>query len=216
MNGLIGKKLGMTQVFDEVLGRQVPVTAIELGPCAVVQRKTAEADGYDAVQIGFADQKEHRVRKPRAGHFKKAGVAPKRHLREFRLEAGDDELSVGDALTAAVVFEGVSHVDIIGTTKGRGFQGVVKRYNMGGGRASHGADNHRRVGSIGQCISPARVIKGRKMPGQMGNTRITTQNIKVQGLLAEDHILLVRGAVPGPEGAVVIVHKSLKKSTAVS
>ena len=211
MQALLGKQLGMLSVFDDE-GRQVPVTAIEVGPCVVVQKKTAETDGYDAVQLGFDAQKESRLTKPAAGHFKKAGAATMRVLREVR---GADEAGVGDQVNLSA-FEGVAFVDVIGTTKGRGFQGVVKRHNMSGGRASHGSGNHRKPGSIGMCVDPARVLKGKKMPGQMGRRRVTTQNLKVVAVREEDNVLLVRGAIAGPNGGIVVVRKALKKTAGAS
>lgn len=211
MQALLGKKLGMLSVFDDE-GRQVPVTAIEVGPCVVVQKKTAETDGYDAVQLGFAAQKESRLTKPAAGHFKKAGAPTMRVLREVR---GADEAGVGDQVNLSA-FEGVAFVDVIGITKGRGFQGVVKRHNMSGGRASHGSGNHRKPGSIGMCVDPARVLKNKKMPGQMGARRVTTQNLKVVAVREEDNVLLVRGAIAGPNGGIVMVRKALKKTAGAS
>jgi len=213
MNGLIGRKLGMTQVFDDE-GRRVAVTVIEAGPCVVVARKTRERDGYDAVQIGFDGQKEHRVTRPMAGVYKKAGSAPMRMLREFALDDGE-EVNPGDSVTVEI-FDGVPFVDITGLSKGRGFQGVVKRHNMSGGRMTHGGHSRRRVGAIGQCSYPARVAKGQRMPGHMGNTRVTQQNLKVVAVRGDDNVLLVRGAVPGPAGGVVMVRKALKKKGAAS
>lgn len=209
MKSLIGKKLGMTQIFNDE-GRMVPVTVIEAGPCSVVQRKTQEADGYEAVQIGFGEQKEHRVSKPLLGHFKKAGVTPMRELAEV-IVAADDETKAGDTLTAGV-FEEVSFVDVIGKTKGKGFQGVVKRYGFAGGRASHGGKSTLRTpGSIGQCEFPARVFKGKKMAGQMGSTNITVQNLKVVQVRPEENLVLVKGAVPGANGSTVVLREALKK-----
>lgn len=208
MNALLGKKLGMTRVFG-ANGEQVPVTVIQTGPCVVVQRKTAEHDGYDAVQVGFEDQKAQRLSKPEQGHFKKASVEAKKVLREIDLEAGE-EAKEGDVLTVAL-FEGVSHVDISGTTKGKGFQGVVRRYGMAGGPAAHGHTSHRRPGSIGMREWPGRVLKNKKMPGQMGNVNVTTQNLKVVQVRPDDHVMLVHGAVPGPVGSYVVVRKSIKK-----
>ncbi|MBU0678133.1 MAG: 50S ribosomal protein L3 [Verrucomicrobia bacterium] len=213
MNGLIGKKLGMTQIFDDQ-GNQVPVTAIETGPCVVVQVKTTGRDGYDSVQLGFIEQKEQRLTKAVAGHFKKAGAAAKKVLREFRADA-DEEFEPGQQLDVGL-FEGVSHVDVVATSKGSGFQGVVRRHGMSGGRASHGSHMHRRTGSIGQCEFPARVFKGKRMPGQYGNVRVTTQNLKVVRVIPEDNVLLVRGAVPGPVGGIVTVCKAIKKAAAAS
>lgn len=215
MNALIGKKLGMTQVFDDD-GQQVPVTVLEVGPCVVVQRKTSDVDGYDAVQLGFLDQKERRLTKPVAGHYRKNGVPAKRVLHEVDVEESDNEMKVGDTVKASDVFKDVEFVDVIGTTKGRGFQGVVKRHGMSGGRGSHGSHMHRRTGSIGMCVSPARVLKGKRMPGQMGNTRVMTQNLKVVGVRDEDNVILVRGSVPGPTGGIVFVRKAIKKAAKAS
>jgi large subunit ribosomal protein L3 len=211
MQALIGKKLGMLSVFDAD-GRQVPVTVIEVGPCVVVQKKTAERDGYDAVQLGFLPQNERRLNRPQAGHFAKAGAPPVRILREVR---GGDDAKVGDELGLAAL-DGADFVDVVGTTKGRGFQGVVKRHNMSGGRASHGSGNHRSPGSIGMCVYPARVLKNKKMPGRMGARRVTTQNLRVVELRAEDNVLLVRGAVAGPNGGIVLVRRALKKTAGAS
>jgi large subunit ribosomal protein L3 len=209
MKSLIGKKLGMTQIFDDE-GCQVPVTVIEAGPCSVVQRKTAEVDGYEAIQIGFGEQKEHRVSKPLLGHFKKAGVAPMRELAEV-IVSEDDEAKAGDTLTAGI-FEETTYVDVIGKTKGKGFQGVVKRHGFAGGRASHGGKSTLRTpGSIGQCEFPARVFKGKKMAGQMGNTNITVQNLKVVQVRPEENLVLVKGAVPGANGSTIVLREALKK-----
>ncbi len=209
MNGLIGQKLGMTQIFDAE-GRRVAVTVISAGPCVVVQRKTRDRDGYDAVQLGYGPQKASRVNKPAAGAFLKAGVAVHRILREF--SCTDPEVpAVGEQVTASM-FEGVTYVDVIGTTKGRGFAGVMKRHGMAGGRMTHGGHSKRRVGSIGQCSYPARVAKGQKMPGHMGNARVTQQNLKLLDVRGAENLLLVQGAVPGPNGGLVIVNKALKKA----
>lgn len=209
MNGLIGRKLGMTQVYDD-RGHHVAVTVIEAGPCVVVQRKTAQRDGYDAVQLGFGAQKESRLGKAEAGRFKKAGVAAQRITREFRV-AADAALKEGETVTAGI-FEGASHVDIVGVTKGQGFQGVVKRHRMGGGPQAHGHTSHRRIGAIGQRTWPARIMKNKRMPGHMGNLRVTTQNLRVVQVRPEDNVLLVEGAVPGPTGAIVVVNRALKKA----
>ena len=208
MKSLIGKKLGMTQIFNEE-GLRVPVTVIEAGPCSVVQRKTQEIDGYEAIQIGFGEQKEQRVSKPLLGHFKKAGVASVRELAEVIVSA-DDETKAGDILTADV-FEEVNFVDVIGKTKGKGFQGVVKRHGFSGGRASHGSHMHRRSGSIGICEFPARVFKGKKMAGHMGNTNITVQNLKVVQVRPEENLILLKGAVPGANGSTLVLREALKK-----
>ena len=209
MKSLIGKKLGMTQIFNDE-GQMVPVTVIEAGPCSVVQRKTTENDGYEAIQIGFAEQKEHRVTKPLLGHFKKAGVAPMKELAEV-IVAADDESKAGDTLTAGI-FEETAYVDVIGKTKGKGFQGVVRRHGFAGGRASHGGKSTLRVpGSIGMCEFPARVFKGKKMAGQMGNTSITVQNLKVVQVRSDENLVLVKGAVPGANGSTVVLREALKK-----
>ena len=208
MQTLIGRKIGMTRVYDEN-GVQVPVTVVQVGPCTVVQRKTTEKDGYEAAQIGFGAQKSQRLAKPQQGHFKKAGAEPQKVLREVRLADGDDA-KVGDVLTAAV-FEGVKFVDVLGKTKGRGFQGVIKRYKMAGGRETHGGAWTRRPGSIGNREWPARVFKNKKMPGQMGSVEVTTQNLRVVKVLAEDNALLLEGAVQGPAGGIVLVRKAIKK-----
>ncbi|HPR82445.1 MAG TPA: 50S ribosomal protein L3 [Pontiellaceae bacterium] len=208
MKSLIGKKLGMTQIFDEE-GRRVPVTVIEAGPCSVVQRKTTGTDGYEAVQLGFGSQKPERVAKPLAGHFKKAGVETMRELREVRVDA-DDAAKAGDTVTAAV-FEGVSFIDVLGVTKGKGFQGVMKRHNFGGGRATHGSHFHRTTGSIGMKEKPGRVLKGKKMAGQMGSTEVTVQNVKVIQVRAAENLILVKGQVPGANGTTLVLREALKR-----
>ena len=210
MQGLIAKKLGMTQVFDKN-GRRLAVTVLEVGPCVVVQRKTVDRDGYEAVQLGFGDQKESRMRKPALGSFKKLEASPKRYVKEFAVDA-DEAVEAGATVSVTDVFEGIGYVDVIGLTKGRGYQGVVKRHNMGGGRASHGGGLVRTGGSIGQCSTPSKVAKGRRMPGHMGRNRITTQNLKVVDLDGENHLMLVSGSVPGAVGSIVWVNKALKKA----
>lgn len=199
----------MTQVYDAE-GRRVPVTVIEAGPCLVVQRKNRNTDGYEAVQLGFGEQKESRATKPHVGRFKKIDASVRRCLREFGIDDGE-EVKDGDTVTVSI-FDGVSHVDVTGITKGRGFQGVVKRYRMSGGAMTHGGHSKRRVGSIGQCSYPARVAKGQRMPGHMGRIRVTVQNLKVVDLRGEDNLILVKGAVPGPTGTIVEVRKALKKA----
>ncbi|NQU41056.1 MAG: 50S ribosomal protein L3 [Lentisphaerae bacterium] len=211
MQALIGQKLGMTQVYDQA-GHRVAVTVLAVGPCPVVQRKTTERDGYEAVQLGFGETTERRTSKPHAARFTKQGLVPCRHLSEFRVTA-DEELKAGDTVGASV-FEGVEYVDVKGVTKGQGFAGVVKRHGMRGGRMTHGGHSKRRVGSIGQCSYPARVAKGQRMPGHMGNVTITTQNLRVVEVRGEDNVLLVRGAVPGPTGSIITVRKALKKGAA--
>jgi large subunit ribosomal protein L3 len=211
MNGLIGRKLGMTQIFDAD-GRRVAVTVIAAGPCVVVQRKTQDKDGYDAVKLGFDAQRESRMRKSEVGIYKKAGVDTQRVMREFECDA-DESAAVGDTVTASM-FDGVGYIDVVGTSKGRGFAGVMKRHNMGGGRMTHGAHARRRPGSIGQCAYPGRVAKGQRMPGHMGNRRITQQNLKLLDVRSEENLLLVKGAIPGPNGGLVLVKKALKKTGA--
>lgn len=209
MQTLIGKKIGMTRVYDDS-GVQVPVTVVQVGPCVVVQRKSAKPDGYEAVQLGFEEQKESRLTKAEQGHFKKAGTKAQKVVREVRVEA-DEAAKAGDVLTAAM-FDGVKFVDVLGHTKGRGFQGVVKRFQFAGGRASHGGGWNRKPGSIGNREWPARVFKNKKLPGHMGSVDITTQNLRVIKVLTEDHALLLEGAVPGPVGGIVLVRKAIKKA----
>ncbi len=208
MQGIIGKKLGMTQVYD-AKGRHVPVTVLAVGPCVVLQRKSSARDGYEAVQVGYLDQKEHRLNKPQLGHFKKAGVAPKRIVKEFPVDAAD-ATKEGDTFTVTL-FDGVSYVDVTGVTKGRGFQGVVKRHGMAGGPAAHGHTSHRRPGSIGMRTKPGRIFKNKRLPGHMGNVMVTTQNLKVVQVRADDNAILVEGSVPGPTGSIVMVRKAIKK-----
>ncbi len=208
MQGLLGRKIGMTSLF-ETDGRHVPVTVLEMGPCVVLQRKTTENDGYEAVQCGFGEQKECRVRKPRLGHFKKAGTTPKRLVRELAV-GSDSDVKAGDTLTVSL-FEGVEFVDVRGVTKGKGFQGVVRRYRMAGGPITHGGHAKRKPGSIGCASYPARVMKGKKMPGHMGAVQRVAQNLKVVRVMTEDNVLVVRGAVAGPAGGFVVVTTALKK-----
>lgn len=211
MDGLIGRKIGMTQTYDKA-GRSCSVTVVEVGPCVVLQRKTKQRDGYDAVQLGFSDQKESRLSKAEAAHCRKAGAGPKSVVREFRV-AQDDAAKVGDSATAAL-FEGMSFVDITGTTKGRGFQGVVRRFRARGGPLTHGGHSKRRVGSIGQNSFPARVAKNQIMPGHMGNIRVTTQNLRIVRVDTARNLVLVEGAIPGPTNGIVVIRKALKKSGA--
>jgi large subunit ribosomal protein L3 len=205
VNGIIGKKVGMTQIFAPD-GTVTPVTVIKAGPCVVVQRKTVSTDGYEAVQLGLVEDKAPRkTNKPMAGHFKKAGLPPTRVLREFRLEAGDDG-NVGDQVLASA-FAANDKIDVIGTSKGRGFAGFVKRHGFGGGRATHGSMFHRAPGSIGASAYPSRVIKGTRMAGHMGVERHTIRNLKIVQVNAEENLILIKGAVPGPNGAVVVIKK---------
>lgn len=205
---LIGKKVGMTQVYSET-GELVPVTVIEAGPCPVVQVKREATDGYNAIQIGFGSKKEKNTSKAALGHFKKAGTDAVRHLREVRLDA-EPEAEVGSSLSVDI-FEGEPKVDVVGTTKGRGFQGVVKRWNFAGGPASHGSMFHRRGGSYGMCQWPGKVIKGKKMPGRYGTDRRTVQNLKVVRILPDKNLILVKGSIPGANGSTVLVRKAIKK-----
>jgi large subunit ribosomal protein L3 len=211
MKGLIGKKLGMSQVFEES-GKVIPVTVIQAGPCTVVDVMTKDRDGYSAVQLGFGSKKPKNVSKAMLGHFAKADLKTELPavLREFRTE-NDPEVELGSVLQADT-FEADEFLDVTGTVKGRGFQGVVKRYNFGGGRYSHGGGWKRKPGSIGQCEFPGRVDKGKKMPGQMGNVRRTIQNLRIVRVMAEENVLLVKGAVPGPVGGTVLLRSAVKKS----
>lgn len=197
----------MTQVFDDA-NRLIPVTVIEAGPCPVVQVKSTEKDGYDAIQIGFRQQKEHRLSKAALGHFKKAGVDPVAELSEIRTN-GEANVNVGDILTVEGFAAG-EKIDVIGTSKGRGFQGVVKRYGFGGGPASHGSMFHRRGGSYGMCQWPGHVIKGKKMPGRMGNAQRTVQNLEVVKVIADKNLLLIKGSIPGARGGLVTVRTAIK------
>ena len=195
----------MTSVFSAD-GKNVPCTVIEVGPCVVTQVKTTEKDGYDALQLGFEEQKEKHLTKPEIGHFAKAGVAPKRHLAEFK--GFDGEYKAGDTLTVDMFAES-DFVDIVGTSKGKGFQGVVKRHGFGGvGQSTHGQHNRLRApGSIGACSYPAKVFKGMRMAGQMGNQRVTVQNLQVVKVIAEHNILMIKGSIPGAKGSIVLIEK---------
>ncbi|MBT7164207.1 MAG: 50S ribosomal protein L3 [Victivallales bacterium] len=211
MKGIIGKKLGMTQVYDET-GVLIPVTVIEAGPCPVVAVKTIERDGYVAQQLGFGTRKVKNVTKPQLGHLKAAGLdgTPPSVLREVRVDEVPAEQGQGAVLKADLFAKG-EFVDVSGISKGRGFQGVVKRWNFGGGRASHGGGWTRRPGSIGMCVSPGKVYKGRKMPGQTGNVQRTVQNLEVVEVRVDDDVLFVKGAIPGPNGGTVMVRSAIKK-----
>jgi large subunit ribosomal protein L3 len=206
MKAIIGKKIGMTQVFDPD-GRVIPVTVIAAGPCWVVQKKTKERDGYSAIQVGYDPAREKRVNKPRKGHFAKAGVAPTRVLREFR---GVYELEVGAELKADVFAPGAV-VDVIGTSKGKGFQGVVKRHHFSGGPATHGSKTGRIPGSVGASAWPSRVIPGKKLPGHMGDVRVTIRNITVVGVDAEQNLIWLKGAVPGARNGYHVLREAGKK-----
>ncbi len=208
--GIIGKKIGMTQIFDEA-GKVVPVTVIEAGPCVVVQKKTAENDGYEAVQLGFGDIRAKRVNKPLQGHFKKADVAMKRTLKEFRLD-DISALNVGDIVKADTFAEG-DIVDVSGTSKGHGFSGTIKRHNFARLKETHGTGPvHRHAGSMGACSSPSRIFKGKGMPGQYGNVKVTVQNLTVVKVDAENNLIAVKGAVPGPKNGTVTITDCVKKA----
>ncbi len=207
--GIIGKKIGMTQIFDET-GKVVPVTVIEAGPCVVVQKKTTENDGYEAVQLGFGEIRAKRVNKPLQGHFKKADVAMKRTLKEFRLE-DISALNVGDIVKADTFAEG-DIVDVSGTSKGHGFSGTIKRHNFARLKETHGTGPvHRHAGSMGACSSPSRIFKGKGMPGQYGNVKVTVQNLKIVKIDAENNLIAVKGAVPGPKNGTVTITDCVKK-----
>ena len=205
MPGLLGKKIGMTSVFSAE-GKNVPCTVIEAGPCVVTQIKSVDKDGYAAVQLGFQEAKEKNTSKPMQGHFKKAGTTPKRHLAEFT--DFEKELNLGDTVTVDL-FEGANYVDVTGTSKGHGFQGVVKRHGFGGvGQTTHGQDDRqRKPGSIGACSYPAKVFKGTRMGGQMGGDRVTTHNLQVLKVIPESNLLLIKGSVPGCKGSILIIKK---------
>ena len=205
--GLIGKKIGMTQIFDES-GKVIPVTVIEAGPCVVAQVKTQDTDGYTAIQLGYGDIKEKKLNKPMKGHFTKVNVTPKKHLREFRVDS-IDEVKVGDELKADVFAAG-EKIDIQGTSKGKGFQGVIKRHGQSRGPMGHGSMYHRRPGSMGPTSTPGRVFKGKKLPGHMGVQTITIQNLEVVAVDLDKNVILVRGSVPGVNGAILKIRQSVK------
>ena len=208
MPGLLGKKIGMTSVFSAD-GKNVPCTVIEAGPCVVTQVKTVEKDGYAAVQLGFQDKKEKHTTKPLMGHFKRAGVTPKRHLAEFK--EFETELNLGDTVTVEL-FNDANFVDVVGTSKGKGTAGVMKRHNFAGNRASHGVSrNHRLGGSIGMSSWPGKVLRGKKMAGQYGNATVTVQNLKVVKVDVENNLLLIKGAVPGSKNSYIVVKPAVKK-----
>jgi len=205
--GILGKKIGMTQVFRPD-GQVVPVTLLKAGPCVVVQRKTPNADGYNAVQLGFMEfVKPARINKPSTGHLKKANVEGVKFLRELRLGPGDDDFKAGDQVLVAQ-FKAAEKVDVIGISKGRGFAGVVKRHNFRGGDKSHGSMFHRAPGSIGASSYPSRVFPGTRMGGHMGTDRVTVRNLEIIDVNAEDNVLVVKGAVPGPNGGYVVVRRA--------
>jgi large subunit ribosomal protein L3 len=205
VNTLIGKKIGMTQIFGES-GTLTPVSVIQVGPCPIVQVKTVEKDGYNAVQIGFGDIRETLVSSPRKGHFDKAKVAPQRLLREVRVD-DTSEYKVGEAVDVKI-FEGVEKVHVSGRSKGRGFAGTVRRHNFSKGDVTHGSHNIREPGSVGMCATPARIFKGKKLPGRMGGVRETTKNLKVVQIDPDNNLLYVRGSVPGASNGFVLIRKA--------
>ena len=203
MPGLLGKKIGMTSVFSAE-GKNIPCTVVEVGPCVVTQVKTVAKDGYDAVQLGFGEQKEKHLTAPELGHFKKAGVAPKRYLAEFKGFEG--QYSAGDTITAELFSEN-DFVDVVGISKGKGYQGVVKRHGFGGvGQTTHGQHNRLRApGSVGACSYPAKVFKGMRMAGQMGNRQVTVQNLQVIKIIPEHNIIMIKGSIPGSKGSIISI-----------
>lgn len=207
MSGLIGKKIGMTSMYEET-GNVSPCTVIEVGPCTVTQLKSDDKDGYNAVQLGFGEKKEKNVSKSLLGHFKKAKTSPKRKLMEFNADFKAD-CNLGDVLSVADVFAEGEYVDVVGTSKGKGFQGVVKRYNFGGvGQATHGQHNRLRApGAIGACSTPSRVFKGMRMAGRMGSDRVKVQNLRVLKVLADQNVLVVSGSVPGAKNSTIVIEK---------
>ena len=207
MKNLIGKKVGMTQIFDET-GKVIPVTVIEAGPCIVAQVKSIETDGYNAVQLGFGDVKESKLNKPERGHFAKAKLDFKKHLREFRLDSIDG-INVGDELKADIFTAG-DKIDVQGTSKGKGFQGVIKRHGQSRGPMGHGSMYHRRPGSMGPTSTPGRVFKGKKLPGHMGRVTVTIQNLDVVKVDLDKNAILVKGSVPGAKGAILKLKTSVK------
>lgn len=207
--GIVGRKLGMTQVFDEA-ARSIPVTAIEAGPCRIAQIRTPERDGYSAIQLAFDQTRTSKLTKPEVGHLRKAGVEPHRHLVELRV-ADASSFEVGQVLRADV-FEAGERADVVGTSKGKGFAGVYKRHNFGGAPATHGTERkHRTPGAVGACATPSRIFKGQKMPGRLGHDRVTILNLEVVRVDPDRNLLLVKGAVPGPNGGVVIVRSAVRR-----
>ena len=210
---IIGRKIGMTQIFDEATNKVIPLTVVEAGPCVVVQKKTVENDGYSAVQLGFGDMREKLANKPIKGHFAKADVAVKRTLKEFKLD-GAEEMEVGAILKADTFAEG-DIVDVSGTSKGKGFQGTIKRNNNSRLKETHGSGPvHRHAGSMGPCSSPSRIYKGKALPGHMGSEKVTVQNLQIVKIDAENNLIAVRGAIPGPKNGIVTICDCVKKKKA--
>ncbi len=210
IQGILGKKLGMTQIFAAD-GHRIPVTVVEAGPCTVLQKKTEATDGYNALQLGFGAKKTHRVNKPMVGHFKKADCGAFASLREVEADNIDD-YKVGDQIGCGSIFAAGDIIDVSGTSKGKGFQGVIKRWGFSGGRSTHGSKFHRAPGSIGASAWPAKVFKGKKMPGQMGNERVTLQNLEIVEVRPAENLILVKGSIPGPNQGVVLIRKGVKAS----
>ena len=208
MKAIIGKKVGMTQIFDEK-GYVIPVTVIEAGPCLVAQVKSEETDGYNAVQLGFGEVKDKHINKPEKGHFEKSKLSAKKHLREFRADSID--VKVGDEVKADV-FEAGDKIDVQGTSKGKGFQGVIKRHGQHRGPMGHGSMYHRRPGSMGSTSTPGRVFKGKKLPGHMGHVTVTIQNLDVVRVDMDKNVILVKGSVPGPKGAILKIKSAVKSA----
>ena len=204
---IMAKKIGMTQIFTED-GRLIPVTVLEAGPCSVVQKKTMENDGYEAIQVGFLDQREKLANKPKKGHFEKAGVSVKKYLKEFRLE-GAANYEIGAEIKADIFAAG-DRVDVSGVSKGKGYASTIKRYNAQRGPMGHGSKSHRVVGSMGSSATPSSVKKGKRMPGHMGAVNVTLQNVEIVRADAEKNVLLIKGAVPGPKGAILVIKESVK------
>lgn len=207
MKGIIGRKIAMTQVFTED-GKVIPVTMVEAGPCLVTQIKTVEKEGYDALQLGFGAVKEKRLNRPQRGHFQSKDLEPRRHLAEVRVE-DPSGYRLGQEIKVDIFSKG-DRVDITGRSRGKGYAGVIKRHNFGGGPGSHGAHFHRAPGAIGACATPSRVFKGSRMPGRMGGERVTAQNLEVVDVKPERNLLLVKGSVPGPDGGILIIRESVK------
>lgn len=212
MLGIIGKKLGMTQIFQED-GKLIPVTAVQAGPCTVVQKKAQDKDGYTAVQLGFDEKRTKSTTKPLMGHFKKANITPKRKLCEFKVKKEEiDSYQLGQTITTDTIFKQGDYIDVIGISKGRGFTGVMKRHGFHGSDASHGThEYHRHGGSIGQHTQPGRTFPGLKMPGHHGNSRVTVQNLRIAQINKENNLLLIEGAVPGAPGGYLVINKAVKK-----
>jgi large subunit ribosomal protein L3 len=207
---ILGKKVAMTQIFDEA-GLAIPVTVVEAGPCTVVQKKTAETDGYAAVKVGFAEVPERKLTKPERGIFRKAGAAPHKYMKEFKA-ADVDAFEVGQAIRVGDMFTAGDRVDVSGVSKGKGFQGAIKRHGQRRGKETHGSKFHRGIGSMGANSFPGRIFKGKKMPGHMGNEKVTVQNLAVVKVDGDRNLLLVKGAVPGPKGALLTVRETVKNA----